>query len=379
MRVRSTGGRLAAGLALAALTGSVTTSAAAVSAAPTWHVVASRTTAGFSALAAPSPTNVWALGAAGVAGKPQETAPFGLHWNGTSWTKTSFPRAISKTGIGCAGATAADNVWAFAGTSAAGNGAAAAGALRLVNGQWRLVKSFPAGIVTSCLVLSRTQVWVFGDAHVAPGVGLWHLHGTAWTHITRLPYALAGASAIGTRDIWAEGDTPFAVPVVAHWNGRTWTRNKALTRALPTPSPSLELQVAGITAISDSNVWLRVMVSDFSGGKRTDSLLVVHWNGSSWRKVSVSQPGYFLAGAVRDGHGGWWSVIQADPWGNLPTGIRHRVSGHWLKVPLKIAACPTALPFLLKRVQGSTTMLGLQLCPTKSGTASDVLAYGPLR
>jgi hypothetical protein len=70
------------------------------------------------------------------------------------------------------------------------------------------------GIVTGCMVLSPTEVWVLGDAHVGPGVGLWHLHGTTWTSITSLPYALADASVIGTGDIWAEGDNSFAFPVV---------------------------------------------------------------------------------------------------------------------------------------------------------------------
>jgi hypothetical protein len=170
-------------------------------------------------------------------------------------------------------------------------------------------------------------------------VGLWHLNGTTWTSIT-LPYGLANASAIGADDIWAEGDTSFAFPVVARWNGSSWVRNTALTKALPKPSLSLELSVDGITAISDSNVWLRVMVTKFSGGIRSDSLLVLHWNGSSWLTASSSDPGYFLPGAVHDGRGGWWSVIPADSFGHLPSGVWHQVSGHWVKVPVTIAACP---------------------------------------
>src|SRR5215470_9978047 len=150
VRIRGTGVRLAAlaaglaGLAPAALAGSGAAATAVASSAATWHVVASTKTAVLSALAAPSRTNVWALGTGIVTGRPEEGFPFGLHWNGRSWTKASFPRAISKTGIGCAGATAANDTWAFAGTSSGGNSAAAAGALRLVNGQWKLVKAFPA-------------------------------------------------------------------------------------------------------------------------------------------------------------------------------------------------------------------------------------------
>jgi hypothetical protein len=384
MRRMDSGVRLAAlvvgvaGLAAVALTGRATAASAGASSPPAWRVVASTKAAFLYAVAAPSRTNVWALGTGYVPGNPSEGVPFGLHWNGSSWVKATFPHAIAKTGIGCAGATGPSNIWAFAGTSSAGSSAAAAGALRLVNGQWKLVKAFPPGIVTSCLVISRTDVWVFGDAHVAPGVGLWHLNGTTWTN-TSLPYGLANASAISASDIWAEGDNSFAFPVVARWNGTSWIRNTALTKALPRQSPSLELQVDGITAISDSNVWLRVLLTKFTTHKRVDSLVVLHWNGSSWLKAGPSNSGYFLPGAVSDGHGGWWSVIPADSSGHLPSGVWHQVSGHWVKVPVTVAACPTALPYLLDRAAGSSTMLGLQFCSASSATTANVLAYGSLR
>src|SRR5262249_56938044 len=153
MRIRGTGVRLAVlaaggvGLASGALTGSGAAATAVASSTATWHVVASTKTAVLSALAAPSRTNVWALGTGIVIGKPQEGFPFGLHWNGRSWTKASFPRAISKTGIGCAGATAPNDIWAFAGTSSQGNPAAAAGAPRVGHGRWEPGKAFPAGVV----------------------------------------------------------------------------------------------------------------------------------------------------------------------------------------------------------------------------------------
>src|SRR5262249_8329302 len=166
-----------AGLAPVTLLASA--SAREPSMAPTslqWRAVAS-TSAFLDALVAPSRHSIWARGTVRVSGDAEKGFPFGLLWNGRRWSRVSFPKAISKTGIGCAGASSARNVWAFAGTSSAGSGAAAAGALRLVRGRWKLVKTFPPGIVTSCLVVDSSDVWVFGDAHVAPGTGTWHLHG----------------------------------------------------------------------------------------------------------------------------------------------------------------------------------------------------------
>src|SRR5258708_3823307 len=134
-----------------------------------WRVVASTRTIAFSGLVAQSRHSVWALGGGFTLARPQSDFAAGLHWNGRTWSKVTFPKAISNTGIGCAGASSATNVWAFAGTTNSGGLADAAGALRLDGGQWKLGKRFPAGIVTGCLVESPSGVWGFGGAPVGPG------------------------------------------------------------------------------------------------------------------------------------------------------------------------------------------------------------------
>jgi len=361
------------GFAPAALAGPA--SARESSAVPHWRVVVTAKSAFLSGLVGTSRHSIWALGTGTVPSHPDRGFPVGLHWNGRSWSKVSFPQAISKTGIGCAAATSPRDVWAFAGTSSAGGSAAAAGALRLVSGHWKLVKTFPPGIVTACLVVDSTDVWVFGDAHVAPGTGTWHLHGHTWTHLTNLRFALENGSVIGKNDIWGEGETPFGHPVVARWNGRSWVRNTKLAASLPTPSQTVELRNDGITAISDKNVWLRVAVSRFSGNTRTDSLIVLHWTGSAWHRIGPSNPGYFLPGAVRGGDGTWWSHLPVDPFGSVPSGVRHRVNGHWVKVPVTIAGCLAQQPYLLAPAGTSATMLGLQFC----ARSTDVLARGSIK
>ena len=341
-----------------------------------WRAVA-KTSAFLEGLVAPSRHSIWALGTGQVSGNPEKGFPFGLHWNGRGWSRVTFPRAISKTGIGCAGASSARDVWAFAGTSSAGSDAAAAGALRLVRGHWKLVKTFPPGIVTSCLVVDATDVWVFGDAHVAPGTGTWHLHGHTWTHLATKGFVLEKVRAIARNDIWAEAETGFGVPIVARWNGRSWVRNRLLSQSLPTPSPNVQLFNDGINPISDMSVWLRMLIRHVSGGRTTDSFLVLHWNGSAWHKVGPSNVGYYLPGAVRSGDGSWWSYLPVDPFGPVPAGVRHLVKGSWVKVPVKIAGCLAQRPYLLAPAGASSTMLGLQFCP--SGAVTDVLARGSIR
>jgi hypothetical protein len=345
-----------------------------------WHVVktVSSSLKFLDAIAAPSGTSAWVLGTAATRIGSGPFFPAGLHWNGRTWatvTASSFPQAVRKTGIGCAGASSASNVWAFAGSAMFGNGASAAGALRLTNGHWKLMKTFPAGIVTNCLVLSPTQVWVFGDAHVAPGVGTWHLSGTTWTRVTTSGYVLASASAIRPSDIWAQGEDPYGNPVVAHWNGHSWFRNVKLSAFLPKNSSSLVVVADGLTALSDKDVLLRVMESNcLCGNPKFRRFVVVRWNGQAWSKVPTTDPAYHLAGATSDGHGGWWAEPPASP-----RVMLHLVSGHWVRVALGTANCPTPQPFVLTAVGGTADMLGLQDC---SGTGiswhQNVIVYGHL-
>jgi hypothetical protein len=345
-------------------------------AAAAWRVVTSTRSAFLSALVAPSRRSIWALGTGTVSGQPQKGSPFGRHWNGRTWSRVSFPRAIASTGIGCAAESSATNVWAFAGTSSGGTGARAAGALRLVNGHWKLVKRFAPGIVTGCLVLDPTDVWVFGNANVAPGTGTWHLHGRTWTHLPTPALLLGDASAISKNDIWGEGESAALGAAVARWNGHSWVRNRQLAKALPSPGPNRVLFSDGITAISDRSVWLRVLDIRFTGPTEVDSYLVVHWDGRAWHHIGPANPGYYLPGAVRGGDGTRWSFLPADHFSPLPSGVRHLVGGRWVKVPVRIRGCLGQQPYLLAPAGTSSTMLGLQACRDGS---HHVLARGSIR
>src|SRR5215470_18104432 len=91
---------LALTLALAALAGPA--NARESSTVPHWRVVATAKSAFLSGLVGTSRHSIWALGTGMLAAHPERGFPVGLHWNGRSWSKVSFPQAISKTGIGCA-------------------------------------------------------------------------------------------------------------------------------------------------------------------------------------------------------------------------------------------------------------------------------------
>ena len=326
---------------------------------------------------APSGHDVWVLGSVAKRSFHPPISPTAFHWNGHRWSKVSkasFPQAVRKTGIACAGASSPSNVWAFAGATMFAGSADEAGALRLIHGRWKLVKSFQPGLISSCLVLSPTQVWVFGDAHVAPGTGTWHLSGTKWTQLPFDKFIIADASAISATDIWGEGENAFTFPGVEHWNGHRWIRNVKLTAVLPKDSSSMTVNFDGITALSDHDVLFRVIEANCECGKpKFRKVVVLRWNGHSWGMVKRSDPDFYLPGAVPDGHGGWWSVSEQSP-----AALLHLVHGHWVRVPVKIAGCP-GLPDLLTEVTGTAATVALQRClTTKPPSLQYVLLNGQL-
>lgn len=354
-------------------------STAAPAAGSGWRVVA-RANAALGVVIAPSRTSFWALGSAVPPGKTQAPGiPSGLHWNGHSWSRVTFPKSV-RSGIGCAGASSTGNVWAFAGASLFGDGASYAGALHLVHGKWQVSKSFtPAGLVSGCSVLGNGNAWVFGLTNVAPGVGTWRLRGHTWSRAQTGKFDLITASEIRPDDVWAIGGDAVGSGVVAHWNGHTWTRNTALEKVLPLPSSTVFVQLMEINAVSRGNVSITAEIFTQSGQTTKVSKLVLHLSGGTWHKVAPGSAGYYLPTAVPDGHGGWWAE---QPFTFSPSPfLLHRAKGktHWTRVALPVPHGDHAALAGLARVPGSTAMLAL--LGVSNGTPAlktEVLVFGKL-
>jgi hypothetical protein len=363
----------ASGLALGL---TVAPSAGADTAASGWRVVA-RTGSALDAVLAPSRTSVWVAGTSNhtVAGVSHQSAS-GLHWNGHGWAGVGFPAAV-KSGISCVADSSAGNVWAFSGASIFGDFVTSSSALRLHNGKWQVSRSFtPAGIITGCTVFGSGNAWVYGLAHVAPGVGTWRLRGRSWKRATTGGFYLIAASKLSASDAWAYASTSQgADDVVAHWNGHAWSRDASFSAALKAAHASSESFIGAINAVSPGSVYVSVSEILVHGTATTVSDVVFHRSGGTWRRVSKTSAGYYLPTAVPDGHGGWWAANPFAVGGYL----MHESRGRWKRVNLPVPAGYTGSAIALAHVPGTdATVAVVQLGNGTIQLHSEVVATGTL-
>jgi hypothetical protein len=349
---------------------------------PGWRIV-TQTSGALDTIVAPTSTTAWALGAG--AGASNSSTPVGSKWNGLSWATVNFPKSVTG-GIGCAAASSPSNVWAFAGASVYGNAASYSGALVLGKSGWVVKKTFlPTGLTSGCSVLSSTNAWVYGLTQVAPGVGTWRLSRTTWTHVTTGSFSLISASEVSASDMWAIAAGKLGgVDVVAHWNGSAWSSDPTFAAALPAQSSTVTWQVFAITAVSAGNVWAAGQIGrEDSAGNWSYSPFVLHLSGGKWLRAGPKNPGYYLPGAVSDGHGGWWSQGNGLSFGAGPTAakltILHYTGGVWQPTTLSAPKGDTMQITDLVHVPGSTAMLAVaDLYNSQPALRSAVLAFGTL-
>jgi hypothetical protein len=70
----------------------------------------------------------------------------------------------------------------------------------------------------------------------------------------------------------------------------------------------------------------------------------VHWNGTSWTRVSLPFGGHPITGKplASDGHGGIWLVVNIGTGKNLTTWFAHYAGGKWTKTA--VPDVPRSLP-----------------------------------
>jgi hypothetical protein len=244
------------------------------------------------AVAALGPNNIWAVGTRSYPG------PMLIeHWDGTSWT-ASYQLAAGRFGGNLRSITALGpkDIWAVGYYWGAGR---VEYTLTMhFNGHvWRQVQS--PNLLTS---FEEDQNW------------------------------LTSVTATSSKDVWAVGfdrglDSPqTSTPgrtLIEHWNGTRWS-----VVSSPDPSSTFGNALWSVKAVSASNVWAVGINDGVLDTYSTSTPLVAHWNGSTWTQASAPGSGGLFSVAVEPGAAGISAVGDAvkpaDPNPYLGTFAEHR-------------------------------------------------------
>jgi len=257
--------------------------------------------------------------AGGVSGVVAATHPFG--WLRSSATATDYRPGGLVLGTG-GGAVSSFSPAGVFDVSAVSRGMAwivGQVAWRWDGTTWSAVPLPAQAVLTSVAAAAPNDVWAVGnrdsDGNDRPLIEHWD--GTRWSviKVPGLPgAAMVSVSAAAPDDVWALGRTwhPTGL-VLLHWNGRTWR-----TQSVPPTRP--EFAVDKVVATGASSVWL---VPDSKAS-------VEYWNGEHWRVVPPPfGPHDGIADFSATGWNDAWAVGSYGVGGNAEEKYSRPLAAHW--------------------------------------------------
>lgn len=239
------------------------------------------------AVAAVSPTDVWAVGAFSPTSGGRQTLI--EHFDGSSWTIVASPNWGYYNSLGAVAVVAADDIWA------AGYG---------------------------------------GDSGLQPPLVL-HYDGATWSRVA-VPgpggdSVLTDFAVVSPTDIWAVGSsglvTKDELTLVMHYDGSEWS-------IVPSPNAGTETNIlSGIVAISAGNM---VAVGTYAVSANVFLPLVERWDGTSWTVIDTGIPsGGLLWGAAVDSAGRAYIAGQIGDYYHPATLVQRGTFGcHQVYLPL---------------------------------------------
>jgi hypothetical protein len=245
-----------------------------------WSYTVLKAIGGINAITAISPTDMWAVGDAGI-----------LHWNGRAWSLAKYPTSM----FGSVSGSSADNVWAVGayGSVVAPNPQAGEAALLHWTGRkWFVVPiQSPKGTllqdITSVASTGPRSAWATAYVALSGESILLHWNGAAWRPVTsRAPggaigFVLLNSVVAAPRDTaWAFGWGTAAQPnpQIMYWNGRSWRNN----------SGPLGQQSGYSDACFEGNGTGWVVGSQDVGSTATG---ISRWTGKTWTASPVRDTG----------------------------------------------------------------------------------------
>jgi hypothetical protein len=155
--------------------------------------------------------------------------------------------------------------------------------------------------------VSKDDIWAVGLSNAGSSL-LVHWNGRHWSQYPENDGDfLFGISTLSATDAWAVGGSNWFSPVstVAYrWDGRVWTR-------VPTPTPDGNAYFNAVKVTSAGNAWAVGLIGPGGPGLTGhDVPLIEHWNGRSWKQQTFPLPnrsGWF-SGVAAAGPDDAWAV-----------------------------------------------------------------------
>jgi hypothetical protein len=288
---------------------------------------------------------------AGSAATQATSGPLIEHWDGAVWTKAPAPSGPAS--LAAVAAASPTDVWAGGGPSASHSDGTA----------WQTFTLPGQGVVNGIAVESAKDAWaVARSIRHWNGTG-WTVMPKPPQRLSRL-FGVSALSprdawAVGNYATWhqrkPQGEPPCCAyftskTFVLHWNGSGWKRVPSPNPSFANPPGTKRLdELFGVAAVSPCSVWA---VGDYwlhaRGGHRSYQTLMLHWNGQRWKHVPSPSPGgirhfdalYSVASA---GPNRVWAVGAYDDGDGHEIPLTERWNGRaWNVVPAPAADPNTA-------------------------------------
>jgi hypothetical protein len=282
----------------------------------------------FNGVSAVSPTDAWAVGGT-YWFYPTDTVAY--HWNGTSWNQVPTPTPGGSALFNGVAATSADNAWAVG--SIGGGPGSPEYTVPLIehwNGKKWTQQFFRlpvnSGQFTAVAATSADNAWAVGwtGSQAPNGALIEHWNGKKWK---RLPAntpggygVLQGVAATSPDNAWAIGHTNTTATsqsLTLHWNGKRWS-------VVPSPNPTGDTNLLAVGATSAGNAWA-VGYTNPSSCNPMCGTIAIHWNGKAWSVVPTPDPpADFL-----DAFLGVVAISPDDAWAVGTTDWGSTIIAHW--------------------------------------------------
>lgn len=295
----------------------------------------------------------WAVGDYEV-GRTADFRALILRWNGRGWSKAAFrgPGGAVSTLLAVTSPSASSG-WAAGYYQRRPGGPFRTLILRWNGTRWDMVTSPDPSPGSNALygidALSSRNAWAVGNYCLARcrgtlgrfGTLILRWNGRRWTRVkspsvSRASNVLGDVTATGPGDVWATGYSCRGPStclellhsrhlLIVHWNGRRWSKVTA-------PSKGQLSELGAVAATSAANAWAVgdycVTISKCSNFDRLRTL-ILHWNGRKWSQVRSPNPG------PASSLGGLAMVSPADAWATGSYCITttcsqmHTLIAHW--------------------------------------------------